>query len=86
MGVANILFGLIIITGVVVGSIFAVNYYSTQSASVDTYGNVPTAANNLTTDTIVNASGTGTQAESALVIFIAVLFVFGIISLYVFKR
>ena len=86
MGVANILFGLIIIVGVVVGSLFAVNYYSTQSNTSDTYGNVPTAANNLTTDTIINASSTGTSAESGLVIFIAALFVFGIISLYVFKR
>jgi hypothetical protein len=86
MGVANILLGFIIIMAVVVGSVFSVNYYSNQTVTTDTYGNAPSVSNNATALAVVNGSATGTQAEGGLVIFVAVLFVFGIIAYYAFGR
>jgi ABC-type transport system involved in multi-copper enzyme maturation permease subunit len=86
MGVANILFGLFIIAGVLIGSVFVVNYYSSQPANVDTFGNTPTATQNDTAGIIINGTATGVNAEGGLLVFVAALLCFAILALYVFKR
>lgn len=75
-----------IIVAVIVGSLFAMNYYSSPSKTIDSYGNAPTAANNNTANVVVNATATGTSAESGLLIFVAVLLVLAIIAYFAFKR
>lgn len=86
MGIGNILFGAMIIVAVVIGSIFAMNYYSNQPVNTDSYGNAPTTANNNTANMVVNGTASGTNAESGLLIFVAVLLILAIIAYFAFKR
>lgn len=86
MGVGNILFSAMIIVAVIVGSLFAMNYYSTLPVNADSYGNTPTAGNNNTANMVVNGTAAGTSAESGFLIFVAVLLVLAIIAYFAFKR
>lgn len=86
MSIPSFLLAIGVIAAVVVGSLFAVNYYASKNTITDSYSNTVTDANNQTIGVVSNVSSTGTNVESGFFIFIAVAFVFAGIGYFATKR
>lgn len=87
MSASSTIIGVFIIGCVVVGMIFAANYYTGKSSPVtDTYGNITGEASNSTSMMVSNITATGESVESGFLIFVAVMAIVSIIVYYIFKR
>ena len=87
MSAGSTIVGVFIIACIVVGMIFAANYYTGNKSPVtDTYGNITGEASNSTSLMVSNITATGESVESGFLILVAVMAIIALIVYFVFKR